>query len=169
VTLPTGDTEDFAGEVRWSYQLSLIARLTLAHGIVVAATGGIHVRTAEVPVGDRVVGDELVGDIGTTVEIPPIAGLWCKPSQVRALVELVGALGDNVDHVLGPSPAEARVGVVGRLTRQLTIGVRAGVGLDDQIGAPRVRAMLELAWQPAGEPRPVTSAPMEPSGVEDAE
>jgi hypothetical protein len=162
LTLPTGDDEDYAGDASWSYATSLIARVTLAHGVVIAATGGIHVRREEVQVADRTVGDEAIGGIGATIELPPVAGLWCEASQVRALAELVAVLGDDIDHQIGPSPAEARVGVIGRPTRELTIGARAGVGLDDQIGAPRVRAMVELAWQPAGVPRPIVQpAPIE--------
>ena len=160
--LPTGNDENFAGDPRTSYVLALIARVEPAHGVVIAATGGFRRRTTEVQVDDRVVADELFGGIGATVELPPIAHLWCKPSQLRALAELVGVLGDNVDHALGPSPAEARIGVIGQPTPRLAIGVRAGVGLDNQIGAPRVRAMVELAWQPqaTGRPRIVAPAPV---------
>ena len=162
VALPSGDSHNFAGDPRTTFAASLIARVSLGHGVVVAGTGGIRLRGEEVQVGDRVVGDELFGGVGATVEIPPIAGLWCKPSQLRALAELVGVAGDNVDHVLGPSPAEARIGVIGRPTQELTIGVRAGLGLDDQLGAPRARAMVELAWQPVVAPRPVAPPPAAP-------
>jgi hypothetical protein len=55
----------------------------------------------------------------------------------------------------GPSPVEARFGFVGKPLPDVTVGVRAGFGLDDQVGAPRFRAMLELAWQaPAPPPKP---------------
>jgi hypothetical protein len=161
VDLPSGNDENFAGDPRTSYQLALIGRVEPADDVVIAATAGYHIRSSEVQVADRVVGDELFGAIGATVGLPPIAGLWCKRSQVRALAELVGVLGDNVDHALGPSPAEMRLGVIVQPTLQLAIGVRAGVGLNDQIGAPRVRAMLELAWQPqaTGKPRAVVAPP----------
>lgn len=146
-TLPTGDDDNFAGEARWTYSTALVGRLALPGHVVIAATGGILLRGAEVQVGDRIVGDELVGGVGAAVGVPPIAGLWCVPEQLRITGELVGALGDKVGGQRGPSPAEARLGVIGRPLPELAIGVRAGLGLDDQIGSPRFRALLEVTFQ----------------------
>jgi len=162
LTLPTGDDHEFAGEARFTAAWLLIARATLAHGVTLAATGGIRLRAAEVDVGDRVVGDELTGGIGATVALPPVFGLWCVPDQLKLAGELVGVLGDNVSHMLGPSPVEARLGLVGQPRPDLTIGVRGGIGLDDQIGAPEVRVLVEAAWQAPAPPRPPPTAEPEP-------
>jgi hypothetical protein len=154
VTVPTGDDDQFAGEAKWTYASSLIGRLTLGR-VVVAATGGILVRDAEVQVGNRVVGDELEGGLGAVVALPPIAGLWCDRNPLRVTGELVAELADHSPGVLGASPAEARVGFVGHPIPSLAVAVRGGVGLDDQIGSPRFRVTLEFAWQaPAPPPAP---------------
>jgi hypothetical protein len=69
------------------------------------------------------------------------------PGCLRVEGELVGVLGDDVAHERGPSPAEARVGVLAHPRSWLAVAVRVGTHLDDQIGAPRFRAMLELVYQ----------------------
>ena len=160
-TLPTGDDDNFAGEARWTASGLLIGRATLPANIVVAATGGILLRGAEVQVADRVVGDALLGGLGAAIGLPPLLGLWCVPDQLRLTGELVGSLGDQVAHKHGPSPAEARLGVVGRPLPSLALGIRAGLGLGDQIGSPRFRATLELTWQAPMPPAPARS-PTEP-------
>jgi hypothetical protein len=147
LTLPTGDSEQFAGASSWTAAWLLVARAQLPHGIALAATGGIRLRGREVMVGDRLVGDELAGGIGVVVPLPPIARLWCVPEQLQATAELVGVLGDRVGGQRGPSPAEARIGIVGAPRVGWTIGARVGVGLDHEIGAPRFRAMLEVAYE----------------------
>ena len=159
LTVPTGDDGDYAGELHWGVQWNLIGRATLPAGVIVAATADIHIRGAEVMLGDRLVGDEIVGALGALVPIPPIAGLWCDRSQVMLGAELDGVLGDNIDAVRGPSPIEARGGLVIQALPELTIGVRVGRGLDDQIGAPAWRATLELAWRGAWNPLAPSASP----------
>ncbi len=155
LTLGTGDDGDFAGEEHWTAAWMLIGRADVGHGLVIAATGGIHLRDAEVQIADRLLGDELVYAAGAAYALPPIAGLWCEPDQLRVTAEVDGILGDRVGGQRGPSPVEARIGVVGKPRSDLAIGVHVGLGLDDQIGAPLVRAMLEVAWQaPAPPPQP---------------
>lgn len=152
LTLPTGDRADFAGEASWTAAWRLIGRATLPHDVVVAATVGIRLRGAEVMIGDRLVGDELAGAVGVVVPLPPVARLWCVPEQVKLTVELTGVAGDNVAHRRGASPVEARIGVVTRPRPSWSVGVRVGAGLDDQIGAPRWRGVVELAWQAPAAP-----------------
>jgi len=160
LTLPTGDEGDFAGDLRYSLAWNLIGRIVVGPGIVVAATAGIRLRGAEVQVYDRFLGDELTGAVGVVVPIPPIAGLWCERDQVKLTGELVGVLGDDVAGKRGSSPAEARLGVVTEPWPNLHVGVRAGTGLDDQIGSPRFRATLEISWQaPAPPPAPKPAEP----------
>ncbi len=160
VTLPTGDDSDFAGEARWGVAWNLIGRATLPAGVIVAASAGIHIRGAEVMVGNRLAGDEILGAVGAIVPIPPIAGLWCTREQVALTAELDGVLGDNVNNVRGPSPLEVRGGLVIQALPSLAIGLRGGHGLDNQIGAPAWRAMLEIAWRGDWQPfGPSTSAP----------
>ena len=162
ITIPTGNDFQFAGDARWSGSWLLIARAQVAPTVVAAATGGVRIRAAEVQVGDRLVGDEVVYGAGVAVALPPMLGLWCKPEQARALAELVGVVGDRVGNLRGPSPVEARVGFVGKPLPELAVGVRAGIGLDDQIGSPRFRAMLELAWQAPAAPHHAKPPSLEP-------
>jgi len=147
LTLPTGDDYDFAGDARWSAAWMGIARVALPHDIVIAATGGIHLRGKEVIVADQIVGDELLWAVGGTIGIPPLLPLWCKPEQLKASLEIVGIAGDRVNHVTGPSPIEGRIGLVGRIRPQYGVAVRAGTHLDDDVGAPAFRLSIDLVYQ----------------------
>jgi hypothetical protein len=143
-TLPTGDDGDFAGEASWSLAWRIVGRLDLER-VVLAASGGIRLRGREVIVGDRLVGDEGVLAAGVVVPVPALQPLWCSEG-LKLSGEVVGVVGNDVGMGTGPSPAEARFGVIGRPTPELTIGARAGFGLNDQIGAPQFRATLELTY-----------------------
>lgn len=158
LVLPTGDDHDLAGEPSWMLAWSLIGRFRLPAGIVVAATGGIRLRGAEVILADKLVGDELHGGLGIVVPLPPIHPLWCVREQVKLTAEVVGTIGDQVGDASGPSPAEARVGIVTWPLETLSIGVRVGTGLADEIGAPAFRAMIELTYHGAGRLIPPASA-----------
>jgi len=159
LSLPTGDDRDFAGDSSWTLAWSLIGRLTLPRGIVVAGAAGIRIRGDEVLIADRLVGDELHGGVGISVPIPPVRPLWCVAEQVKLTGEIVGILGDNVAGKRGPSPAEARIGLVTKPVSAITLGVRIGVGLGDQIGAPRWRATFELTYQGTDRLIPRATAP----------
>lgn len=150
LTFGTGNDHQFAGEARYTASWLLIGRATLPGGVVLAATGGVRLRGAEVQVADRLVGDELLAGVGASVPIP---------GCLHVTGELVGALGDDVAHHRGPSPAEARIGLLARPRSYLAVALRVGTHVDDQIGAPRLRAMLELVYtgpavaeRPAAEP-----------------
>lgn len=147
LTLGTGDDFDYAGEASFTMAWMMIGRFTLPYGIVLAATAGVRLRTAEVVVADRLFGDELVAAVGATYALPAFPGLWCDANHVRATAELTGVLGNSVDGTLGPSPAEARIGMISRIRPWLAVAGRAGKGLDNQIGAPRFRAMIELVYE----------------------
>jgi hypothetical protein len=144
-SLPTGDDGDFAGEASWSLAWRLIGRIEISR-ILLAATAGIRLRGKEVTVGDRLVGDEGTAAIGVSVPLPALAPLWCAEA-LRVTGELSAIIGDDVGIGKSPSPIEARAGIVSRVTHDITIGVRAGAGLNDEIGAPKFRAMLELTFQ----------------------
>ena len=147
LTLPTGDDYDFAGDASWTAAWAGIGRATLPNDIVIAVTGGIRLRGREVQVADALVGDELFWAAGVTVGIPPFCSLWCKADQLKASAEIDGVVGDNVDHMHGPSPIEGRIGVIGRIRPPYVIAVRAGTHLDDSIGAPEFRATIDLVYQ----------------------
>lgn len=147
LVVPTGDDRDFAGEASWAGAWSLIGRFTLPHDLALAVTGGIRLRGAEVLLADRVVANELFGAAGIVVPLPPVRPLWCDPDYFKLTAELAGILGDELSGRRGPSPVEARLGFVGRPHPDLTVGVRAGVGLVDEIGAPQFRATLEVTYQ----------------------
>lgn len=147
LTVPTGDDYDFAGDARWTAAWMGIARMTLPHDLVLAATGGIRLRGREVVVADQLVGDELLWAVGGTIGIPPFLPLWCKPEQLKASAEVVGIAGDRVNHMTGPSPIEGRIGLIGRIRPQYGIAVRAGTHLDDDVGAPAFRLSIDLVYQ----------------------
>ena len=73
---------------------------------------------------DRVVGDELFGAAGVVV---PLSG-----PALAASAEVDGVVGDDVKGMRGPSPVEARAGVVGRIGAAWQLGARIGFGLDDE-------------------------------------
>ena len=147
LTLPGGDDHDFAGEASWTAAVMGIARATLPNDIVIAVTGGTRLRGKEVVVENQIVGDELFWGAGITVGIPPFCSLWCKADQLKVSAEVVGVVGDNVNHVRGPSPIEGRIGLVGRIRPPYAIAVRAGTHFDDDIGAPEFRATIDLVYQ----------------------
>jgi hypothetical protein len=147
LTVGTGDDHDYAGEARFTMAWMLIGRFTLPYGIVLAATGGVRFRKAEVIVADRLLGDELNGGVGATYELPALRGLWCTANRVRITAEVVGVLGNNVGDELGSSPAELRLGMISEIRPWLSVAGRVGKGLGDQIGAPRLRGMLELVYR----------------------
>jgi len=161
LTLPTGDDQQLAGDARWTLAWSLIGRAVLAHDIAIAGTAGIRLHGAEVAVGDRLIGDALFAAAGASVPLPAL-GLSGAAERIAVTGELLGALGDHVGDLAGPSPVEARIGAQMQLSPELAIGVHAGAGLGDQIGAPRFRALLEVAWAPRAHRRPEPAPPAPP-------
>jgi hypothetical protein len=147
LTLPTGNDQQFAGDARWTAAWSLIGRALVARDIAIAGTAGIRLHGAEVAVGDRLIGDALFAAAGVSVPLRAL-GLTGVAERVAVTGELIGALGDHVGDLAGPSPIEARVGAIAQLSPELAIGAHLGFGLDDQVGAPRFRALLEVAWAP---------------------
>lgn len=169
LTLPTGDDAQFAGDAAWTAAWSLIGRATLPYGVVVAASAGIRLHGAEVAVGDRLVGDELLAAAGGAAPLSSL-GLGGVAGRTTLTAELHASVGDRVGGASGPNPVEARLGVVVQAQPALTVGAHAGVGLDDQIGAPRFRALLELAWTPpAARPAPAPAAASPASPPDDDE
>jgi hypothetical protein len=161
LTLPTGDDAQFAGDAAWTAAWSLIGRIGLVRGIALAATAGIRLHGAEVAVGDRLVGDELFAALGGAVPLPAL-GIPAAGVALRAA--LLAALGDHVGGAAGPSPVEARLGASVQVLPELLVGGDLGVGLDDQIGAPRLRLLVSVAWTPrvARAPGQAPSPPPEP-------
>jgi hypothetical protein len=148
LTLPTGDDAAFAGDAAWTAAWSLIGRLRLPHDLVLAGTAGIRLHGAEVAVGDRLVGDELLASLGAALPLASLGATGDLLAQTAVTVELHAALGDHVGGASGPDPVEARLGALVHALPALTIGAHLGVGLASQIGAPRLRLLVELAWTP---------------------
>ncbi|MGE0398673.1 MAG: hypothetical protein AB7T06_18345 [Kofleriaceae bacterium] len=148
IGFPTGDEDNFAGDSGWNLAWSLIGRFGLPAGISLSVAGGIRLRGDEVIVADRVQSNELFAHAGIAVPIPPVSifrPLWCVAEQVKLTAEVGGVLGDRVAGAQGPSPIEARLGLVTHPRDNITLGFRVGAGLvDDEIGAPRWRALVEL-------------------------
>jgi hypothetical protein len=145
IGFPTGNEDSFAGDSGWNVAWSLIGRFALPAGVSLSAAGGIRLRGDEVRVADRIQSNELFGAAGIVVPVPPIRPLWCVREQVRLSAEIAAVLGDSVAGAKGPSPIEARIGLVTHPRDNITLGFRVGAGLvDDEIGAPRWRALVEL-------------------------
>lgn len=147
LTLPTGDDFDFSGEARFTAAWNLIARVALPAGFMIAGTAGVRLRPREVKIADRLLSDELFGAVGVTYELPAVRGLWCVDNHVRVTGELVGVLANDVAGQRGPSPAEARVGMASDIRDWLSIAGRVGAGINDEIGAPRFRGMIEVVYR----------------------
>ena len=148
LTIPSGDDHDFAGEARFTAAWHLITRVELPAGVTIAATAGVRFRPREVQIADRLLGDELAGGFGVLYNLPAFPGLWCVDNHVRATAEIVGVLGNDVAGQRGPSPAEVRVGMTSDIRPWLSLAGRIGKGINDEIGAPRFRGMLELVVRP---------------------
>jgi hypothetical protein len=165
LTLPTGNDQQFAGDASWTLAWSLLGRAMVSRDIAIAGTAGIRLHGAEVAVGDRLVGDELFAAAGATVPLSAL-GLSGAADRIALTAELLGALGDNVGGLAGPSPIEARLGAIAHLRPELAIGAHVGAGLGDQIGAPQFRALVEVAWAQRAprrpEPAPIAPPPDEP-------
>jgi hypothetical protein len=181
LTLPAGNDQHFAGDARWTAAWSLIGRAVLGRGVAIAGTAGIRLHGAEVAVGDRLVGDALFGAMGVSVPLtalglgvgsPTVAGTagsaggaafsGSMAQRVAITAALLGALGDHIGDLTGPSPVEARMGAIVHATQELTVGAHFGLGLRDEIGSPKLRALVEVAWTPRvarrvepGRPTPV--------------
>jgi hypothetical protein len=147
LTIPSGDDHDFAGEARFTAAWMLILRVALPAGVTVAATAGVKFRPREVQIADRLLGDELFGGVGVIYELPALHGFWCAENHTRLTAELVGVLANDVAGQRGPSPAEARVGMASDIRSWFSIAGHIGKGIDDEIGAPRFRGMLELVYR----------------------
>ena len=146
VTFGTGDDFDFAGEARFTAAWMMVGRFKPHERITIAATAGVRFRGAEVIVADRLLGDELFGALGASYQLPALRGLYCDANELRVIGELVGVLGNDVADKRGPSPAEVRFGVANKLRDWLWIAARGGTAIDDHIGAPRFRAMVEVVY-----------------------
>ncbi|MCX5740862.1 MAG: hypothetical protein NT062_00010 [Proteobacteria bacterium] len=136
-SLPTGDDAAFAGEAGVVGGVALIGRFTADNGVVLAATAGLRLRFVETQVGDQTAGNELVGGLGVVAPLP---------RDLHASAELVGALGDKIGGVRGPSPVEGRIGIGVVAYRGMELGFRLGTGFVDEAGSPRWRASFEVAW-----------------------
>jgi hypothetical protein len=170
LTLPSGNAEQFAGDASWTAAWRLIGRITLPYQVVLAGGAGIRLHGAEVAIGDRLIGDELFAAVGVAVPLTAV-GLGGIAEHVALTGELAGALGDHVGMQAAPSPLEARLGLTVQPVPALAIGARIGVGLDEQIGAPSFRALIELAWTPrrARPAAPAISPPDPDDELDDAD
>ena len=171
LTVPLGDEHDFAGDAGWTGAWHFIARMPLPAGVIVAASVGIRLRGSEVMIADRRVGNETLAALGVVVPLPALRPLW-SGDQLALTGELVKIAGDQGDGTRGPSPAEARVGVVSRPYPWREVAARAGAGLNDEIGAPRWRVGIAVTWRmpaapPSLHPPPPPPADDDESTVDD--
>ena len=170
LALPSGNADQLAGDARSTLAWQLIGRATLPRRVVIAGSAGVRFHRAEIAVGDQLVGDELFAAAGVAVPVSAAGELGAERMVVTA--ELHGAYGDHVGKLAGPSPLEAQIGLIGRPLAAFAIGTRIGVGLDDAIGAPSIRAVLELAWTPriavADRPAPAPPPPQDDEPDDDA-
>jgi hypothetical protein len=147
LVLPTGNEQHYTGEASWIVHWRALAGVQLGR-FGAAAAAGVRLRGEEVLLApEQVAGNEVVGGIALAYALPPIGGMSCDWTQLRLIAELDAVLGDTVGEVRGPSPVEARLGVRGRIWRGWTIGVVAGRGVNDEVGSPRWRGVVELSWR----------------------
>jgi hypothetical protein len=170
LTLPSGNDGQFAGDARWTASWGLIGRATLSD-VVVAVHAGIRLHGAEVAVGDRLIGDALFAAAGVTVPLRALqlGGPGGVAERVAVTGAVLGWLGDDVGGLPGPHPFEARLGVTVRPRSALAFTVHAGLGLDDQIGAPAFRAALQAAWTPQRARRAAPAGPIPSGDLDDPE
>ena len=147
LSLPTGADHEFAGEAGWTGAIDGILRVALPNDIVLAASAGARLRGKEVVVGNQLLSDELLWGVGATIGIPPFCSLWCKADQLKATADIIGVYGDHSDGMTGPSPIEARLGLIGRIRPPYAIAVHAGTHLDNSLGAPQFRATIDFVYQ----------------------
>jgi hypothetical protein len=156
VVLPTGNEAHFAGDEGWLADVRGLGGYTRGR-LGLGAMAGVRIRSTEVALSpQQIVGNELLGAIAVSYALPAIPRLTCDWTQLRAIVELDGVLGDDVGDKRGPSPLELRAGVRGRAWRGWTVGVTMGRGLVDEVGAPAFRLAVDVAWRdaPRTEPAP---------------
>lgn len=147
--LPTGNEVHYAGEASWIADWRGLAMARFG-ALAIGVGAGVRLRGEEVALSPTAVsGNEVVGALAVSVRLPPIAGAWCDWTELRAIAELDGVLGDTVGGERSPSPIEARFGIRGRLWRGWTVAAIAGAGLVDEVGAPAWRGVLELSWRSA--------------------
>ena len=156
VVLPTGNEAHFAGDEGWLADVRGLAGYTRGR-LGLGAMAGVRIRATEVALSpQQIVGNELLGALAVSYALPAIPRLTCDWTQLRAIVELDGVLGDDVGDKRGPSPLELRAGGRGRIWQGWTIGVTLGRGLTDEVGAPSFRFAVDVSWrdEPRTEPRP---------------
>jgi hypothetical protein len=156
VSFPSGDDHDFAGESSYTLAWRLIGRVTLPAEVVIAGSLGFRLRGDEVRVSDKLMSDELTYAVGAVVPLPPLPRVWCE-QQAFVTAELTGIVGNDVGSGTGPSPIEARIGVLSRPRPAWAIAARIGHGLTDEIGSPSLRATLEVSFTPGATPVPPVS------------
>jgi hypothetical protein len=156
LTLPTGDTDAFAGEAGPVLELRGVASYRGPRWAA-ALNLGPRFRTEPVRFFNPTVvqGNELAWGVAGQLALP----VWRRAAPV-ALAELAGAWGGSD----GPSPAEARLGLRAHVDPRWTLGIAggAGIGGGGAIGAPAWRALVELRF----EPRP--NADADGDGIPDA-
>jgi hypothetical protein len=151
LSLPTGNEVHYAGEASWIADWRGLAMARFG-AVAVGVGAGVRLRGEEVALSPTAVsGNEVVGAIAVSVRLPPVAGAWCDWTELRAIAELDGVLGDTVGGERSPSPIEARLGVRGRLWRGWTVAAIGGAGVVDEVGAPAWRGVVEVSWR--SEPR----------------
>ena len=146
VTLPTGDEDAFAGEAGAVIEIRLAAS-TRQQRWAVGANLGARLRTEEARFIDPTLafGNELVGGVGVTAEVPETRRrLW-------AVGELAAVWGVDEDGSRrGPDPLEVRFGARWAATSAWGVGAGVGLGLGDReaIGAPPWRLIAEVRYVP---------------------
>ena len=134
VKLPTGDGAQFFGGVSPSVLLGAAAEWRSPRVSLGLNAGPRFQQTAAIQ--DLVIGNQL--EFGA-------AASFLVHKRVSALAELEGVFSFEDD---GESPLEARAGAKINLPRGLFIPVGAGLGLSEDVGAPRFRIFAGVAFAP---------------------
>jgi outer membrane protein OmpA-like peptidoglycan-associated protein len=138
LTLPTASNNEFAGVSDPSGRLYALAAYTRGRISVDANLGGIL--RAKSQLADIQQGSGLAYGVG--VAFHALDRLWVD-------AELFGEADLGVNQMKAVSPMEGMLGAHVRIDRRVTLGLAAGHGLVDGIGAPDFRGVLSLAFVPA--------------------
>lgn len=153
--LPTGSRASFTGDEKVRGQIRLVA----------SGLGG-HFFAWSVTLGSTLRSHQNLGllETGSALAYSAAAALVLFDGHFQIGPELYG----STVYVTGSSPVEGLLGLRARIGG-LMLGAGVGTGLTREPGAPSLRTVVNLAWEPAPEaPAPAPPAGADGDGIADA-
>lgn len=143
VALPTATVDAPLANGGLGYEIEGILDGTVGKTLLVANLGLRGVPTAELE--NAVWDDALSARLGAGYALSPKSGLS---------LEVAGLLGLRDPGKTAALPAEALLGAYSRLGKSIVVRGGAGTGITPGIGAPQLRVILGLGYEPSGRPKP---------------